>query len=47
MIALNANYAITKWLNASALASYAANQSNHSVFDYEVGDLGGAVSLSF
>jgi hypothetical protein len=46
MVALNVNYAIANWFSASALASYAANQSNHSVFDYEVGDLGGALSFS-
>jgi hypothetical protein len=46
MIALNANYSITSWFSASALASFAANQSNHSVFDYNVGDVGGAVSFS-
>jgi hypothetical protein len=46
MIALNATYSITKLLSASALASFAANQSNHSVFDYQVGDAGGAISFS-
>jgi hypothetical protein len=46
LIALNANYAITRNFSASAMASFAANQSNQSVFDYEVGDIGGAVSFS-
>jgi hypothetical protein len=46
MVTLNANYAISQWFSANAMASYAANQSNHSVFDYEVGDIGGAVSFS-
>jgi hypothetical protein len=46
MVALNVNYTLANWFSASALASYAANQSNHSVFDYEVGDLGGALSFS-
>ena len=46
MISVNANYSIASWLSASALASFAANQSNHSVFDYNVGDVGGAVSFS-
>ena len=45
MIALNASYAVTKYLTAGALASFAANQSNHSVFDYQVGDIGGAVTF--
>jgi len=46
MIALNATYYITTWFNVSALASFAANQSNHSVFDYQVGNVGGAVAVS-
>jgi hypothetical protein len=46
MISLNASYSIASWFSASALASFAANQSNHSVFDYNVGDAGGAVSFS-
>ena len=32
--------------SASALFSFAANQSNHSVFNYEVGNGGGALSFS-
>jgi hypothetical protein len=46
MVAVNAVYAITKNFTASALASFAANQSNHSVFNYEVADGGGALSFS-
>jgi hypothetical protein len=46
MVSLNASYSITKDINASAIASFAANQSNHSVFNYEVGNGGGAVSFS-
>jgi len=46
MISVNATYYVTKYFTASALASFAANQSNHSVFDYEVGNLGGTVAFS-
>ena len=46
MVAVNATYSITKYLSATALASFAANQSNHSVFDYEVADAGGSVAFS-
>lgn len=46
MIALNASYSITDNFSASFLASFAANQSNHSVFDYQVGNVGGAVSFT-
>jgi hypothetical protein len=45
LVALNATYSVTNFISANALASFAANQSNHSVFDYQVGDLGGAFSV--
>jgi len=46
MVSVNASYSISDYLSVSALASFAANQSNHSVFNYEVGNIGGAVSFS-
>jgi hypothetical protein len=46
IVALNANYSITRYLSVSALASFAANQSNHSTFDYQVVNGGGAVAVS-
>jgi len=46
MVAVNATYSITDNFSASALFSFAANQSNHSVFNYEVGNGGGALSFS-
>jgi hypothetical protein len=46
ILSVSANYSVTKWLSASAISSLAANQSNHSVFDYKVANGGGAVSLS-
>jgi hypothetical protein len=46
MVALNATYAITKLISANALFSFAANQSNHSVFDYQVTDAGGTLSFA-
>ncbi|HJT79990.1 MAG TPA: hypothetical protein VJ719_02240 [Chthoniobacterales bacterium] len=45
LVALNVTYAVTEFLSANALASFAANQSNHSIFDYRVGDLGGSASV--
>ena len=45
LVALNATFSVTDFLSVNALASFAANQSNHSVFDYEVGDLGGTASV--
>ncbi len=36
IIALSANYRIRDWLTVSAISTYVANQSNRSVFDYEV-----------
>jgi hypothetical protein len=31
----------------SAISTFVANQSNHSVFDYEVFNIGGGVTLSW
>jgi hypothetical protein len=46
ILALTANYRVNKYLTVSAVSTLAANQSNHSVFDYQVANLGGAVALS-
>jgi hypothetical protein len=46
ILALTANYRVNKFLTLSAVSTLAANQSNHSVFDYQVTNLGGAVTLS-
>jgi hypothetical protein len=47
VFALSANYRVTKCFSASAVSTFAASQSNHSVFDYNVANVGGALSLSF
>ena len=46
LLSLTANYRVDKFLTVSAVSTLAANQSNHSVFDYNVANLGGAVALS-
>jgi hypothetical protein len=46
ILALTANYRFNKWCSASIIGSFAANQSNKSVFDYEVGNFGGAASFN-
>jgi len=46
ILALTANYQVNKFLTVSAVSTLAANQSNHSVFDYNVANLGGAVAFS-
>jgi hypothetical protein len=46
IISLSANYRIRDWLVLSALSSFAWNQSNHSVFDYSVANIGGGVALT-
>ena len=45
ILALGANYRITRFLSAGASATFAASQSNHSVFNYEVANIGGVASL--
>jgi hypothetical protein len=46
ILAVSASYRVNRFFTASAISSVAANQSNHSVSDYTVGNVGGAVSLS-
>ncbi len=46
ILSLSANYRIRDWLTLSALSSFAWNQSNHSVFDYSVANVGGGVALT-
>jgi hypothetical protein len=46
ILSLTANYQVTKCFTASAISTFVANQSNHSVFDYTVANMGGAVSLA-
>lgn len=47
ILALSGNYRIRDWLSVSAVSSFVANQSNQSVFDYTVYNLGGGVTLSW
>jgi hypothetical protein len=46
ILALSATYRLTKWWSASAISSFATNQSNHSVFEYSVANVGGAMSFN-
>jgi len=46
ILALTANYRPNAWLTLSAIATLSWNQSNQSVFDYNVADLGGGVGVT-
>lgn len=46
ILATSANFSISRYFTASAISTLAANQSNHSVFDYKVANVGGLLSLS-
>ncbi len=46
ILAVSANYRVRDWLTLSALSSFAWNQSNHTVFDYSVANIGGGVALT-
>jgi hypothetical protein len=46
ILAVSANYRLTNWWTASVITSFAASQSNHSVFSYNVANVGGAIALS-
>jgi Putative beta-barrel porin 2 len=47
VLALTANYRITKQFSAGAATTFAWSRSNKSVFDYDVANFGGALSLTF
>jgi hypothetical protein len=46
VLSLSANYHITDWLSASALTSFAWNQSDVDIFDYEVANVGAGLALN-
>ncbi len=46
LLALSANWRVTRWFTASFISSFAWSQSNHEVFDYDVANVGGAVALT-
>ena len=46
ILSVTANYRLTKWWTVSAISSFAHNDSNHDVFDYNVVDVGGAIALT-
>lgn len=46
IFSLSANYRVREWVALNAVASFAANQSNHSVFDYQVANVGGAIGVA-
>ncbi len=45
IISAAAIYRLNNWLTLSAISSYAHNDSNQDVFDYDVGNIGGALEL--
>ena len=47
ILALSANYRVNKWLTVSAVSSFVANQSNQSVFGYNVFNIGGGIAASW
>jgi len=44
-LALTANYRVNEYLTVSAVSRLAAPQSNQSVFDYQVANIGGDVAF--
>jgi len=47
VLALTANYRITKHFSAGAASTLASSRSSKSVFDYDVANIGGALSLTW
>ena len=46
IISATATYRLTNWCSINAISSFAHSDSNQDVFDYDVANLGGAVSLA-
>jgi hypothetical protein len=46
VLAVSANWHVTKWLSASAISTFAWSQSNHDVFSYNVANIGGAIGFT-
>jgi len=47
IFALGATYRFTKWFSANAISTFAINDSNIDVFDYDVFNIGGAAAVTF
>ncbi|HEX4667921.1 MAG TPA: hypothetical protein VH207_15120 [Chthoniobacterales bacterium] len=47
ILSFSANYHVRDWLTLSAISTFVANQSNRDIFDYEVFNGGGGITLSF
>ena len=47
ILSLGATYRFTKWLSANAISTFAVNESDIDVFDYDVLNIGGALTLNF
>ena len=46
LFSISANYRIADWLAVGAISGFAWNQSNRSVFDYKVANVGGAIAVT-
>lgn len=47
VLALSGSYRFTKYLSGSVISTFARSRSNQSAFDYNVANVGGAVSLAW
>src|SRR5438874_4131754 len=46
ILSATASYRLTNWCSVSAISSFAHNDSNKDVFDYDVANVGGAIALT-
>ena len=46
ILSVSANYQLTNWWTVSAISSFAHSDSNQDVFDYNVANLGGGITLT-
>ena len=47
VLSLGATYHFTKWFSLGATGTFAHNDSNRNVFDYDVANIGGALSFAY
>lgn len=46
IVSAEATYRVANWCSLSAISSFAHNESNQEMFDYDVGDVGGVLELT-
>ena len=46
LLAVSATYRFTKWFSAGVVSTFGSSQSNQSIFDYNIANIGGSVTFA-